>query len=254
VLRAVARRPLRAARRPLRAVARRPLRAAALAVVAALLLVSTRAAHAGGGPAPLQTSPAEQPALGGVPPPTLSEALSSTWPLALGAHVLIGVEPHDRGNPIAFGVGAELLWRARLGGFVMLLASEGTPIIAPTLNGAQQPSFADRISIPFGFAARPLAPFAVDLGTWTGRLLTGIGLQLGLTIEHLRTSDDSATTAGLHLGLGVDVPLWGGTKEGGVALRLYGRLLCTPAVTLDNASVYEPIVSGQIFAGISYYP
>jgi hypothetical protein len=185
---------------------------------------------------------------------SLVEVRSATWPLALGVHALIGVEPHDRGNPLAFGVGAELLWRGRFGAFAMLLASEGTPVIAPTIGSVQLQAFGDRISVPFGFAARPLASVGLKRRDYWGRLLTGIGLQAGITIEHVRTSDDSGTTAGLHLGLGVDVPLWGGTREGGVALRLYGRLLVTPSIALDANAVYEPVTSGQLFAGITYYP
>jgi hypothetical protein len=210
-------------------------------------------------PGPVQEAPSEQPELA-LPPMTVVETRSATWPVALGMHALIGVEPHDRGNPVAFGAGAELLWRGRLGGFAMLLASSGTAVIPPTVNNKMLQSFADRISVPFGFAIRPLATIGMRRHDYWGRLLTGIGAQVGLTVEHLRTSDDSDTTAGLHLGLGVDVPLWGGTREGGVALRVYGRLMVTPSVTLDydppsgTFLVYEPPVSGQFFAGVTYYP
>jgi hypothetical protein len=182
------------------------------------------------------------------PPPT-----SATWPLALGVHALIGVEPHDRGNPIAFGFGGELLWRGKLGGFATLLASEGTPILVPPSMNVQRPSFGDRISVPFGLAARPLL-FFISRDDYWGRLLAGIGVQLGITIENLRTSDDNATTAGLHAALSVDVPLWGGLKEGGVTLRLAARLLFTPEVRLDQNAVFEPAASGQLLCGLAYYP
>jgi hypothetical protein len=191
------------------------------------------------------------------------ETRSATWPLMLDVHALIGVEPHDRGSPVAFGAGAELLWRARIGGFAALLASEGTPIIAPTVNGMQQQGFADRISVPFGMASRPLAAFVVDRGdwqSWWARLVAGIGVQLGVTIEHLRTSDASDTTAGLHAAILVDVPLYGGPKQGGVALRLYARAMFTPSISLDFDTttqafrVFEPIASGQLYAGLAYYP
>jgi hypothetical protein len=211
-------------------------------------------------PAPLQTTPAEQPSLAGVPEATLTEVRSATWPLAVGVHALIGVEPHDRGNPVAFGVGAELLWRARFGGFAMLLSSEGTPVII----ALPQLSLGDRISVPFGFAMRPLATIGLRRRDYWGRLLTAIGLQAGLTVEHVRLSTSDATTAGLHVGVGIDVPLWGGTREGGVALRVYGRMMVTPSLSLAGApspggsggsiAVYEPPVSGQFFAGVTYYP
>src|SRR5205823_6519637 len=182
------------------------------------------------------------------------ETRSVTWPLMLDVHALLGLEPHDRGDPIAFGAGAELLWRARIGGFAELISSEGTALIAPTVNGVMQPGFADRISIPFGLAARPLARWFVDRTDWAARLASGVGLQLGVTVEHLRTSDETNTTAGLHVAVGVDVPIYGGPKQGGVAFRLYGRLMLTPTTTLDNRTVFEPSASAQLFAGLAYYP
>ena len=189
------------------------------------------------------------------PAEVVVEEHSATWPLALDVHALLGVEPHDRGNPVAFGAGAELLWRGKVGGFAELLSSNGTALIAPMLNGVQQPGFADRISIPFGLAARPLARWFVDRRDWGARLASGIGIQVGGTIEHLRTSDDATTTGGLHVALAVDVPIWGGTKQGGVMLRLYARALFTPSVTLEtNRTVFEPSASGQLFAGLAYYP
>jgi hypothetical protein len=200
-------------------------------------------------PGPMQTLPptpaAEQ---------VVVQTLAAAWPLMVDVHALIGFEPHDRGYPIAFGAGAELLWRARVGGFAALLASEGTPIIPPTVNGQPKPGFADRISIPFGLATRPFAPFSIEGTSFWARLAAGIGVQLGITVEHLRTSDDDKTTAGLHAAVTIDVPIYGGPKQGGVALRLAARLMFTPEVYLDNRAVYEPVASGQLFAGLSYYP
>jgi hypothetical protein len=200
-----------------------------------------------------QPGPVEPPL--SPPAEVVVEEHSATWPLALDVHALLGVEPRDRGNPVAFGAGAELLWRGKVGGFAELISSNGTALIAPMLNGVQQPGFADRISIPFGLAARPLARWFVDRRDWGARLASGIGIQVGGTIEHLRTSDDATTTGGLHVALAVDVPIWGGTKQGGVMLRLYARALFTPSVTLEtNRTVFEPSASGQLFAGLAYYP
>src|SRR3954451_12162015 len=90
-------------------------------------------AAAAGGRAAAHPGPVEpnlQP-----PAETVAETLTVTWPLMLDVHALLGIEPHStRGTPIAFGAGAELLWRARVGGFAELLASEGTALIAPTVN------------------------------------------------------------------------------------------------------------------------
>lgn len=217
-----------------------------------LLLIGSALALAG--VARAQPGPVEPTGTVAPPVDVVVETRAATWPLMLDIHALLGVEPHDRGNPIAFGAGAELLWRARIGGFAELIASEGTALIAPSVNGVMQPGFADRISVPFGLAARPLARWFVDRHDWAARLATGVGLQLGVTVEHLRTSDDTKTTAGLHVALGVDVPLYGGPKLGGVALRLYARLMLTPTVNLDNNTVFEPSASGQLFAGLAYYP
>lgn len=216
-------------------------------------VVSVASRGVGAQPAPMQTSTAEQPALGPLPEAVV-ETRSATWPLMLDVHALFGVEPHDRGAPLAFGAGVELLWRARVGGFAELLASEGTPILAPSVNGMQLPGFADRISVPVGLAARPLAPWTIEKSAWWARLAAGIDVQLGVTVEHLRTSDDNHTTAGLHAALGVDVPLYGGPKQGGVALRLYARALFTPSVSLDKGAVFEPSSTGQLYAGFAYYP
>lgn len=222
-------------------------RAALIALIAvALPRVGAGVAHAQPGPVESPPSPPAEPVV---------EKLAVAWPLMLDMHALIGIEPQGiRGTPLAFGAGAELLWRARVGGFAELLSSEGTALIAPTVNGVMEPGFADRISIPFGVSARPFVWWLVERTAWWGRLLSGVGVQVGLTVEHLRTSDDNATTAGLHAALSVDVPIYGGPKQGGVALRLYGRLMLTPSVNLDKSAVFEPLTSGQLFVGLAYYP
>ncbi len=215
---------------------------------APLLLICVLCRHAWDQPGPVEPS---------LSPPTeaVAESRGVAWPFMLDIHALLGIEPHaERGTPIAFGAGAELLWRGRIGGFAELLSSEGTALIAPTVGGAMEPGFGDRVSVPFGVAARPLAWWTINRPAWWARLLSGVGVQLGLTIEHVRTSDDAVTTAGMHAALGIDVPLYGGPKQGGIALRLYGRLMITPAVNLDTHTVFEPTTSGQLFAGLCYYP
>jgi hypothetical protein len=176
-----------------------------------------------------------------------------TWPLSIAMHAVVGAEPHDRGTPVAFGAGVELLWRGRLGGFAELLSSSGSPIEVGRFNGVQQPSFGDRISVPFGLAARPFASLGRP-GTYVARLLAGIDVQLGLTVEYVRTSDDDAATAGLHTAIALDVPIYGGVVEGGLALHLGARFFFTPEIWLDNRSVFEPVASTQLFAGITYIP
>ncbi len=168
--------------------------------------------------------------------------------------VLIGTEPQgDRGNPIAYGVGAEMLWRMRIGGFAALLSSSGTPILPVKGAGDQTlPSLADRISVPFGFAVRPFSALIGSSTRWTDRLVRGIGVQLGVTVEHYRTSSDDDTVVGGHLALGVDVPI-----APGFALRAYARLMVTPEITLQSQAeqkVHVGIANGQLFAGLVWYP
>ncbi len=189
---------------------------------------------------------------------TVERAHGRTWPVTLDPHVLIGVEPHGaRGAPIAFGVGGDLLWRGRLGAFVGVLSSSGTALLPAQRNGVPLRSLSDRISVPIALEWRPFATLGRRAHPWVEQLLAGIQAQVGLSVEHLRTSDDSQTTAGLHLAAGLEVPVIGGPTAGGLTLKLWGRLLITEDVALDVTqaqTVFEPGVSGQIFGGLCYYP
>jgi hypothetical protein len=232
-------------------------------VLSALVLVA-----AAGGVRAQETPAAPIPSLdvgpAGGPPPGSTRPLTRLWPLTLGVHAMIGVEPHiERGNPMAFGVGVEAMWRGRLGGFASVLSSEGTPILPQTtgkiVNGMPEsfPSLGDRVSVPFGLVWRPFTTLAPQSHAYVRQLLAGMGLQVGLTVEHVRTSDDSATLVGFHAAASVEVPLFGGPTESGVTLRLQGRLLATAPASLDTKiaqSVYEGPVSGQFYAGLAYYP
>lgn len=213
-----------------------------------------------GDPAPPPPTPPAAPAAQPVAPPVLEvvQPRSRTWPLTIGIQVMVGGEiQHPRGAPVAFGAAGEFLWRARVGGFAAVMASAGAPVLPVSQGGKVQPSLADRVSIPFGLAARPLSAIAQRRHDWLGRFLNGIDLQVGITVEHLRTSNESQTVAGLHLGLGVELPIVGGAVDGGLSLRLYGRFMATPAVTLEMAAtqkVFEPAAVGQIYGGLCYYP
>lgn len=195
-------------------------------------------------PAPAEPRPAQQLA-------------SRLGPVQLHLHVLIGVEPVDRARAVAFGTSAELLYHCRIGAFVGLLSSKGNAVLA-TVNAAGEVRQApgDRISVPLGLAFRPLGHLGMRAGVgargWAQRLAAGLGLELGPTIEHIRTSGSSRTVPGLHAGLAVDVPLWGGPVEGGVMLRFAGRLVAAPSVTLESGSVYMPGVSGQFYGGVAW--
>jgi len=235
---------------------------AAVRALLALILVGG-IARAQGVPSP-PPQPTLSTGISGGPPPAATAEVTRLWPATLGVHALIGVEPHgDRGTPAAFGVGAEAMWRGRVGGFAEVLSSEGTPILAHTtgqiVNGQPQtlPSLGDRVSVPFGVVWRPFTTLAPSSGRWVRQFLAGMGVQAGITVEHVRTSDDSATVAGFHAAAAVEVPLFGGPTAGGVTFRINGRLLATPEIRLDTKitqSVFEGSVNGQLFFGLCYYP
>jgi hypothetical protein len=183
---------------------------------------------------------------------------SRTWPASVVLSALVGTEPHgDSGSPVAFGVAGAILWKASVGGFAALLSSSGTPILPEPVNNMAPPSLADRISVPFGLAGRPLAWIGLLRDDWWGALAQGIGLEVGLSVEHLRVSDEDRTFAAFHLGGTVDVPLYGGPRAGGLALRFQWRLIAGPEQRLaedETRTIYEPTASGQVFGGIAYYP
>ena len=158
----------------------RLVRRCASLLLPSLLLAGARARAAGAGRAAARP-PVEE----------VVETHAATWPLTLDVHVLIGVEPHgDRGTPIAFGAGAELLWRGahrRLRGAVVVgghaasrrrstaCRAGASPIASRSRSGW-------RCGRSAGGVDRPTAG--------AGGSLAGVGVQLGVTVEHLRTSDD----------------------------------------------------------------
>jgi hypothetical protein len=190
--------------------------------------------------------------------PVIEETHTRLWPATVEASVLIGGEPHGaRGVPISFGIAGDLLWKGRLGGFAAVLASEGTPIQPVERNGVKLRSLSDRISVPIAFEWRPFTTLGRNAHPWVRQLLAGIQAQVGLSVEHLRTNDDSQTTAGLHLAAGFELPIWGGPTAGGLTVRFWARLSVTNDVALDTSNaqtVFEPGTSGQIYGGICYYP
>ena len=68
------------------------------------------------------------------------------------------------------------------------MASEGTSLL-PVAN---QDALSDRISLPLGLAARPFAHLASinAQSSWLQRFVASLGVQVGLSMEHLRTSTD----------------------------------------------------------------
>jgi hypothetical protein len=188
----------------------------------------------------------------------IAQQRTALWPVTLNVHALIGGEMHgSRGSPVAMGVGGEVLWRGIVGGFAELLASEGTSLIA----AKGQDALPDRISLPLGVAVRPFAKLVEAQSSWLQRVAASFGVQAGASMEHLRISSDDATTAAFHLAFALELPVYRGPLDGGVALKLYGRLIAGPGVTIvptgsspGSTQARMDAVSGQLFAGLVWYP
>lgn len=178
-------------------------------------------------------------------------------PLVLEVSVAAGAELQgNRGNPVAMGASGELLWRGLVGGFVSLLGTSGASILPSQVGGTALPALGDRLSVPFGVAFRPLVLFANRISERTLRYLAGFDIQAGVSVEQLRTSANSTVTAGFHGALAWEVPLWGSPMDGGLALRVGGRLIAAPEVRLEvspREELFIPRVSGQLYAGAGYY-
>jgi hypothetical protein len=190
----------------------------------------------------------------------IAQQRTSLWPVTLNVHAVVGAELHgSRGSPVAMGAGGEVLWHGIVGGFAELLASQGTSLVA----AAQQDALPDRISLPLGLAVRPFAklPSVVAQSSWLQRFVASIGVQVGASMEHLRISSDDATTAAFHLGFAAELPVYRGPLDGGIALKLYGRLIAGPGVTIvptgaspGSTQARMDGVSGQLFGGLVWYP
>ncbi len=165
----------------------------------------------------------------------------------------------------AGGVDVSLLWRGRIGGMLGLYSSSGQAAIAQAVGGQTPPGFPDRISVPLALDVRPLG-YLVSPGdrSWRGRLLGGLGLRLGPSLELVRTAGDSAAGAGLFFAAQAELPLHGAPRHG-VSLRFTTNVIYAPQQELNNGMVrtsgstdcatgcgYEPVV--QTYLGLVYYP
>lgn len=203
-------------------------------------------------------------------------------PFVVNAWLGAGIEPHDRapaecsrqlmqsgtttemGVPqcnlvVTFGVSGAVLWRGLVGLGLGLYAAEGSPIqvMGNDGQGRPLPSFGDRVSVTVAAVVRPLAPLAWRTPRYWTHLASGLGLELGGSVEHARTALESATQLGLHLGLLLDVPVYGTPMSGGLALRLSARALVSPEARFGlqqagNYQVVEPGSALQLFAGLAY--
>ena len=179
----------------------------------------------------------------------------------LAAHARRARAPRRRAarraaTPVAFGAGAELLWRARVGGFAAAARPARVRRVRADVNGERSPASPTASRSPSASRRGRSRGSHASHNDGGGRLLRpGIGLQLGVTVEHLRTSDDNATTAGLHAALAVDVPLYGGPSRAASPCACHGRVMFTPEVNLDaQAPSSSRRRRGQLFAGLCLLP
>lgn len=141
-----------------------------------------------------------------------------------------GVEP-DTAPCVLFAGGGDLalLWRQRIGGMIGVYSVSGQAV-----RTGKEPAIPDRISLPLALEVRPLA-FLPSSG-YVGRVLAGVGLRAGPSIEILRTASDQTATAGLYLALLGEVPL-SRVAQHGVSLRLGLHLITAPRVSLNDGLV-----------------
>ena len=197
-------------------------------------------------------------------------------PFLLVAHLQAGFEPHKMScdpqsaatcTVTAFSVGGEALWHGLVGLSLGLYASAGSPVV-PVVP----PGLPDRVSTTIALGLRPLAGLGWKRGdTFVARLLAGIGIEVGPSIEYLRTSSATlpncdipatVTQSGLHLSASVELPLLGDARTGWLSLRLSERLLVNapadlaPTVigssTTCTAQVHASGTLTQTLLGLAY--
>lgn len=184
----------------------------------------------------------------------------STYPFSIGAAVYVGAQltRNSKGQaPVAFGGMLEGMWRGTVGVAAGVLSVAGSRLKPTSTDqgGIAEPVASDRISMPVALAIRPLQPLGWRRTGWSSRLTSSLELQVGPSMEHVRSADESRTMAALHLGLGVDLPLYlGSAVEGGVTLQLLARGIVAPRVTLASATLESRTFTGQIYVGVCWYP
>jgi len=178
------------------------------------------------------------------------------------------------------GIDASFLWRGRLGASILLSSTAGQASVPQATEAGMEapPAFPDRVSVALALDVRPLG-FLVrkDDHSYQARLLHGLRLGIGPSLEVVRTALDSSIDAGvrtrsvaasligLHTLLDGEVPLLANMASA-LSLRVSLRLLYVPQVVLNEGSVqsapfvadssYEPQGYGlrtQLLFGLAYY-
>jgi len=188
--------------------------------------------------------------------------LGSTGAVSVGLAVSAGIQPDSRGCETAGtsrsvtrssgcilwagGFDAAILWRGHIGGSLGVWSVSGQAAKNP--QGENGPGIPDRVSVPLLVDLRPLSFFVLaSQQSYLSRLLYGVRLGIGPSLEFVRTSSDSSyawgqrigaparALIGMHASLDGEVPLR--ATANGLALRLSTRFLYVPAVVLNDGVV-----------------
>jgi hypothetical protein len=179
----------------------------------------------------------------------------------------------------AGGVEGMVLWRGRVGASLGVFSVAGQA--AQTPQGQSGAAFPDRVSVPLIIDVRPLAIIFASSRGYLGRVLHGVRIGIGPSLELVRTSSDSSyawgqrigestkTIFGAQVSLDGEVPLQ--STPNGLSLRLSARILYAPVVVLNDGAVQSATVTTmqsptelanmfqgytthvQIYLGLVYY-
>lgn len=222
--------------------------------------------------------------------------LGSTGALSVGIGISAGFQTDSRGCDTAGssrslpnngacilwagGVDVSMLWRGHIGAALGVFSVSGQAAYAST--GQSAAAFPDRVSVPLLVDFRPLSfVLPASQGGYLSRVLYGIRLGLGPSLEFVRTASDSSTAYGqrtgsvaralfgMHFSLDGEVPLQSAAH--GLSLRVSTRILYAPIVVLNDGLVQStPVVSdvppvelprtflgyathAQVYLGLVYY-
>lgn len=222
--------------------------------------------------------------------------LGSLGPVTIGVAVAAGLQPDKRscetaGSSRSFpttgaciqwagGVEGSILWRGHVGLAMGVFSVAGQAAQAP--QGQTAAAFPDRVSVPFLLDFRPLSFLLGGRpASYLSRVMYGLRIGLGPSVEIVRTSSDSSIMWGQRLGqpakallggqfsLDAEVPL--SRSVSGLSLRLSTRILYAPIVVLNDGAVQSSPVANmqtpielssmfqgyashvQLFLGLIYY-
>lgn len=223
--------------------------------------------------------------LGSFPSLTVGLALSAGFQTDERLCQVAGANRNAPGTGCALlvgGIEGSFLWRGRIGGVLSLSSTAGQSSVpqAPQAGEEAPPAFPDRVSVVMALDLRPLS-FLVRDGdrSYQARLLHGLRLGIGPSLEIVRTALDSSIAAGvrtrdlpgsligMHALFDGEIPLLADMASA-LSLRVSVRLLYVPQIVLNEGAVqsapFEPSAApnyetqgyglrSQLLFGFVYY-